>query len=91
MANMSDTKSVDGLLSYFPNNPNSPSFASNHEPLEELSLDHRLARRQRRRRRFLRAFFIIVFVWLAAHAIFRTKAFKSCFHGKYKHLKVRDL
>ena len=87
MASFSDMKSVDGLLGYAPINPDGPSFAPKHQPLE-LSVDDRCARRQRRCRRFLTAFAVSAFIWLAAHAIFRSHAFKSCFHGKQEHMEV---
>ena len=83
MASFSDIKSVDGLLGYAPIDPDAPK----HQPLE-LSVDDRHVRRQCRRRRFLTAFAISAFIWLAAHAIFRSNLFKSCFHGKHKYLKV---
>ena len=83
MASFSDMKSVNGLLGYAPINPDAPK----HQPLE-LTLDDRHVRRQRRRRRFLTAFAVSALIWLAVHATFRSNMFKSCFHGRPKHLKV---
>ncbi|KIM36769.1 hypothetical protein M413DRAFT_13744 [Hebeloma cylindrosporum] len=88
MASLSDMKSVDGLPGYAPINPDGPSFAPKHQPLE-LGVDDRHARRQRRRRRFLRVFAVSAFLWMAAHALFRSNMFKSCFHGKHKQLESK--
>lgn len=88
MASFNDMKSVDEPLGYAPINPDGPSFAPKHQPLE-LGVDNRHARRERLDLSSWAAVAVYTaLVWLAARGIYQSNVFTYCFHGKQMDMKV---